>query len=742
LNTTPENKIAIATEAEPTAVPVQFSESDSGSGAFASFLQFLRKRVWLILLTALATLAAAIVLDLVVPPYYKSLAQIEIVPDMSPEFRLEQIQSMMSNGSGDEGEKLDTEIQIMQSRTLALQTIQALKLDDNQTFLPFKHGRRWNLNDPLERFTVLKAFNDDLDVKRFGHTDIIQVNVTTHSPALSALIANTLVDEYIQRSFRANFEATRRISGWLDTQLNDLRKNLENSQAQMISYQKDLGLVGLTLFSKSTGATNEGTDTLTTSLNEMIKQSAEAGVDRMMKEALYNAIQTSSPGVVDSLASAVNPELLTSRTAMLALQNQYASMSKTYGSAYPPLQNLQNQIDELNKKIAAQEGDTISSAQKQFEAARAYESQVNGVLNKQKEDAFGKGEQVSKLQFAIEDYEANRLLYDGLQVRLQESSILSGLKATSIEIVDNADVPAKPWFPRNSINLPVGLGVGLLLGFGLALVREGMDVNLKTISEIEQGLNLPLLGTIPMVKPEEIAPVTFRKQAVPSGGMSWSRIAESMRGMRTSILLSSPGSPPKVLQICSSRPAEGKSSMASLFGITLALGGAKVLLIDADLRRPRVHLSFRLGKRVGLSSVLSGKSTLQEAIVQWEEMPNLHILPAGPTPPMPSELLGAKQMEDSLSSLRTEYDFIIIDTPPVLAVTDAAVICRITDAAILVVRYGIVQRHVAQRTIDLLGRAGAHLLGVVINAVDFGSPEYSEYYGRKYSDYYGELPSE
>lgn len=742
MNHSQQNETAIATLGEPAAFSMQFPEPASGEGSFSSFLQFLRRRFWIVLFTALGTLAAAELLDLAFPPLYRSMAQIEIVPDLSPQFRLEQIQSMMSGGSGDDSEKLDTEIQIMQSPTLALETIQALHLDDNQTFLPFKHGHRWDLNNPMDRYKVLKAFDDALQVKRFEHTDIIQVDVTTHSPALSALIANTLIDKYIERSFQVNFDATKRVSGWLDGQLNGLRKNLENSQAQMIGYQKDLGLVGLSLYSRFSGMNSSGTtDTLTTNLNELIKQSANAGVDRMMKEALYNAVKTSSPGVVDTLVATANPDLLASKNALLGLENQYASMSKTYGRAYPRLQALESQIDDLKKKVATEEADTIASAQKQYEAAKAYEAQVNGTLNQQEQLAFGKGEQAAKFQFSIEDYEANRLLYDGLQQRLQESSILSGLKSTSIMTVDNADVPAKPYFPRGSINLPIGLGVGLLLGFGLALLREGMDVNLKTINEIEQGLNVPLLGTIPLVKEEEISPEMFKKLAAPTAGMSWSRIAESLRAMRTAILLSSPGSAPKVLQVCSSRPGEGKSSIATLFGITLALGGAEVLVIDADLRRPRIHSRFGLGKHAGLSSLLSGKSSLQDVITQWEEMPNLHIMPAGPTPPMPSELLGAKQMEDLIRTLRGKYDFIIIDTPPVLAVTDASVISRMTDATILVVRYGLVQRHVAQRTLDLLGRSGAHVLGVAINAVDFKSPEYSEYYGRKYSDYYGQLPA-
>lgn len=744
MNQSPEqNPQKIHTEVESPITQRLMPESLDEGGTFGSFLQFIKKRGWVMLVAVVSALGVTELINETAPKYYTSQAQIEIVPDLSPEFRLEQIQSMMGGGSGDDSEKLDTEIDIMQSPTLEMETIQALHLNESPVFLKFKSGHAWNLNDPSEQEIILKRLAADLDVKREKHTEIIQVRVTTKDPALSGLIANTLIDKYIERSFRANYQSTMRISGWLDSKLDDLRKNLEKSQTQMIAYQKDLGLVGLTLFSPSTGnQVSSSGDILVSNLDETLKASAAASVDRMMKEALFNAIKTSTPDVVDATASMTDPELLSSKESVLQLQSQYASMGHTYGTAYPPLQALQKQIDQLKQKIADEEHTAIVSAQKQYEASVQNEAMVQKSLTAQEEEAFSKGKKAAQFEFAVEDYESSRLLYDGLQERLQEAGILSGLHSTAIQEVDSANLPARPSFPRRSVDLPIGLGVGLLLGFGLALLLEGMDVNLKSIVEIEQGLGLPLIAAIPSVKTADISPENFVDHATQTPGSAWSRIAEALRAMRTSILLSSPGGHPKVIMIASSRPSEGKSSIATLFGITLALGGARVLIIDADLRRPTVHIRFSVKKQTGLSSALSGKSTLQESIAEWPKMPNLHIMPAGPTPPLPSELLGSKAMADMIDAIRSNYDFIILDTPPVLAVTDAMLVSRVTDAVILVVRYGIVQRHVAQRSIDLLERSGAHFLGVAINAVDLKAPEYSDYYGRKYSDYYGERKSE
>jgi polysaccharide biosynthesis transport protein len=194
--------------------------------------------------------------------------------------------------------------------------------------------------------------------------------------------------------------------------------------------------------------------------------------------------------------------------------------------------------------------------------------------------------------------------------------------------------------------------------------------------------------------------------------------------------------------IASTRPAEGKSSVAALTAITFALNGAKILLIDADLRRPAIHMRFKVGKGLGLSSVLSGKASLHEAVAAWPDLPNLHLLSSGPVPPLPSELLGSRQMEDLLKQTRQEYDFVIMDTPPVLAVTDASILGRLADAIILILRFGSAKKQVVLRCLDLLERSGSHVLGVAVNFVDFQAPEYEEYYGRKYYDYYGEREAE
>ncbi len=588
-------------------------------------------------------------------------------------------------------------------------------------------GHPWDLSQPAVRETLVNVFRGGLKITRQGHTSILIISYTSRNPALASLIVNNLIDNYIERSFRDNYASTAKVSGWLSSQLNDLKGNLEKSQQQMIKYQRDLGIVGF----------DPKDSVVTSSLEELNKQLADVEVDRMVKEARLHSIQSAAPEVIDAAAS-TDPALQASKQQLTQLRTQYTAMMQTYGSAYAPLKTIKAQIDQLEHNLAVAENAEVARAQKEYDAARTNEDMLRNRLNEEEQKAFDNGQKGIQFEFARSQYEANRLLYDGLQQRLQEAGIIAGLHTTSIHVIDSADVPTYPSAPRTKVNVAIGTTLGLMLGFILAFLLESLDTNLKTMTDIERTLGLPLLAAIPAVGSEELVPSDFREAAVSRGASSWSRIAEALRGLRTSILLSSPGAPPKVLMITSTRPSEGKSSLATLTAVTFALNGARVLLIDADLRRPTVHLRFRMGKGLGLSSVLSGKATVEEAILEWPELPSLHIMTSGPVPPLPSELLGSKQMEEIIADLRNSYDFILIDTPPVLPVTDAAILSRLTDAAVLVIRYGAAQRHVVQRSVDMLDRSGAHLLGVAVNAVDFKAPEYSEYYGRKYYEYYGE----
>jgi capsular exopolysaccharide synthesis family protein len=590
------------------------------------------------------------------------------------------------------------------------------------------NGQAWDMSKPNVRELLLANFGAAIRIARLGHTDILQIYATNRNPVLASMIANTLIECYIEHSYNENYSATEKISSFLNEKLYGMKAELEKSQAHILDLQKEIGVYGI----------NPSNSVVSANLEEMNKKYADAQVDRLFKESDLQQIRSSSPEVINAGLGSADPVLSAGRLRLAQLNSDYTTLVQTYGPAYPRVKTLKAEIDELQRELDSEVKAQVARAQKEVDAAASNESKLLGALNKQEKEAYGLGQKAVEYELARRDYETKRLLYDGLQERLQEAALMSGLHSTTIHTIDSADVPVGPSRPRHRFNIGVGMALGFVIGVLISLLLEAMDTNLKTMSEIEQALQLQLLAAIPQVDAENLLPAKFKEHAVTPGTSSWSKVAEALRGMRTSILLSSPGAPPKVIMVASTRPAEGKSSVAGLTAITFALNGAKVLLVDADLRRPALHLRFRMGKGLGLSSVLSGKATLDEAVVPWPDLPNVHILTSGPVPPLPSELLSSNQMEDLLTRARAEYDFVFLDTPPVLAVTDASVLGRLADATILIIRYNSAQKQVVRRCIDLLERSGTRLLGVAVNAVDFTAPEYSDYYGRKYYEYYGE----
>ncbi len=492
----------------------------------------------------------------------------------------------------------------------------------------------------------------------------------------------------------------------------------------MLEVQKDIGLVGL----------DQTQSIVLSRLVDLSHDLTGAETQRLVAEARLITLRSAPLEVLPTLSN--DPILLSLKQQLDQLRAQYASLTTQYGARNPRVVQLQSQINTLSQTMKQENTNVITRAQQEVKATIENQKALRARMDQETNSAYQGNSKAVEYTLARREYEANRSLYDGLQQRLQEAGIIAGLHSTDIRRIDPADAPDFPSSPRKSQNLMLGLLSGLGLGLFLAFIIEALDTNIKSISDIEERLGLPMLGVVPEVDAKQLSPDTFVADATSTIPGAWSRLAEAYRSLRTTILLSRAGAPPKVILISSAKPSEGKTSITTLEAIVFALNGARVLLIDSDLRRPSVHLRFRIANKVGLTSVLTGKTPLEEAIVTVPNVPTLHILPAGPVAPMPAELLGSSQMNSLIQGLRPSYDFILIDTPPVLTVTDAAVLVSISDGVVLVLRYGQASKNVVARASEILLRSGAQLLGVVLNAVDLQSSDYAEYYGRAYHDYY------
>ena len=406
---------------------------------------------------------------------------------------------------------------------------------------------------------------------------------------------------------------------------------------------------------------------------------------------------------------------------------------------------LNTQLKEVDDQIQAELNKVVVQVRNNYEAALQHQNLLQSALDQQKEEANKLNESGIEFSLLKRDVETNRTLYEGLLEKLKEAGISAGLRSNNFRIVDLARPPAAPAEPNVPRNLGFALALGITTSIGLAFLLEGLDSTVRTPEQAQMLSGLPSLGMIPLglqgdnpQGAKALLPNSGSREFIElvTQGRPQSQMAESYRALRTSLLLSSLGAPPKVILVTSALPQEGKTTTSMNTAIVLAQKGSKVLIIDADLRRPSIHKALGMGPRTGLSNVLTGSASLSQAVIQSTLLPSLYVLPAGTPPPNPAELLASSYMREVLQELREQYDHIVIDTPPTLSVTDAVIMSTNADTVVLVIRSGQTTKQALRRARDLLMRVNAKVAGVLLNAADLKSADYYYYY-----EYRGEYSS-
>ncbi len=645
---------------------------------------------------------------------------------------------------------LDTEVKILRSDLLALQVIKQLNLDKRPEFggsgQPTTPNTLPLSSDVLDMNSarisgVLGSFRGNLRVALQPNTRIIEVQFSSPNKELAATIVNTLVNTYIEQNFKTKFESTMQASDWLSKQLVDLQMKVETSQEKLVRYQKEHSILGI----------DEKQNIITQKLDELNKELTTAESDRMQKESLYKLTKSgdgdalpSEPGSTTGVDASTPSTLLERlRSQRADLKIQAAELSTQFGPSYPKLAQLNNQLKEVDLQIKAETHKLAGRLRDQYMAAAQRETMLRQAMDKQKQEANQLNESAIEYSLLKRDVETNRTLYEGLLEKLKEAGVTAGLRSNNIKVVDVARIPTAPSEPNLPRNLSFALLLGLTSGLGLAFLLENLDNSVRTPEQAQVISALPALGMIPLGSKRTAEESKGRlalassKEAVElvTQARPQSQMAESYRALRTSLLLSSLGAPPKVILVTSAMPQEGKTTTSINTAVVLAQRGVRVLLIDADLRRPGIHKALGMGPRSGLSNVLTGSAELEQAITRSPLVPSLSILPAGTPPPNPAELLASTNTRDLLESLRQDFDHIVIDTPPTLSVTDAVVLSTRADAVVLVIRSGKTTKQALRRARELLFRVNARVTGVLLNAVDLNSPDYYYYY--EYQGKYG-----
>jgi capsular exopolysaccharide synthesis family protein len=718
-----------------------------------------RRRKWVIFGSVAVGLLLALAASLYMTPKYESISVIEINKENSDALGLDTTMPMLSDASDplDHTITMETHSNALQSDTLALQVIEQLHLDKRHefewepNFLSSKEERD-EVSLPLEkaphhREKLLKVFHKNLKVKVVTNTRIIEVHYLSPDRQVAADVVNTLADDYMDQYFITRYTATAQASGWLSKQLADLKTQVEAAQQKLVDYQKQNGILG----------TDDANNIVMTRPEDLNKQLTAAQGERITREVINELVKSGNAELISGLAgnslnassSALNSlNLLQSlRTQEATLKVQYAQAATKFGSAYPTLVEMNNQMNTLNTAIQEEIKKVGSRAENDYFTALSTEHRLQDSFAKQKMDANNLKDKA--IQYTILKHEADSSsnLYDTLLEKLKSAGILSGLRSTKLVVIDPGRPGAETVHPNWLLNHGLGLVAGLLLGVALAFFQESDDNTVRNPDQIEAVTMLPQLGLIPDFKfntldrAQNVKRLFFGRTRVLISQVSKatelrplavaapaSSIADAYRQVRSSITLSDVDFP-KVFLVTSPMSQEGKTTTAINLAAVLAQQGAKVLLVDADLRRPSIESRLNILSDTGLSSILSSKNVSASAITEYTDQPGLFVLGAGPKPHNPAELLGSKHMADLMKQWRSEFDIVVMDTSPALSVTDAVVLSSKVDAVLLVARAEATTQQSLLRTRDVLFRANAKIAGFIVNAVNPNSWEYHQYYG-------------
>ena len=707
------------------------------------YLLILRKHQWLILSFMLAVVTIVSIATFRMRPVYVATARIEIDRENANILPFQGGDSY--DYMVDSDNYIETQAKILTSETLALQTIRNNVLALRPEFggsggfsEAVASGNLANQTRPPE----LAAFLGSLSVKRVPNSRLLDVSFESTDPQLAARTVNAHIATYVEQNYRSKYEATSQASDWLADQLRDFKIKVQKSEDARIAYERQNQI--WTLDDKQNMTTQR--------LSDINKQLTDAQAERMKKESLYEFAKAGNLDAVPQVQSnTALTELLKKRGDTSV---EYTDALKQYGPNFPKVQRLQAQLQEIDESIQGEKRGILDALQSDYREARQRETLLAEALDQAKAEANQMAEKMVEYNILKREAEANKALYEGLMTKMKETAISGALRSSNIRIVDPAMVPPTPARPAKTKNIILSFLVGLVGGIGLALLREYLDNTVKTPDDIETLARLPSLAVVPHFAGTNGNRRRSMLQGFSDNGherrielvaqhLPKSQMSEAFRALRTSILLSQAEHPPQVILVTSALPREGKTTAAANLAVTLAQLGDSTVLVDADLRKPGIGrlLNLGAGKYAGLSSYLAGVSSLDLVSVPHAAIPNLVAIPTGPLPPNPADLLSSHKLADAIVELRSKFKFIVIDSPPIMAATDAVILSVQADGVLLVVRSGETPKVAFTRTRDLLNSVKSRVLGVVLNAVDSRAPDY--YYSYRYYPYsYGYGPQE
>jgi succinoglycan biosynthesis transport protein ExoP len=706
------------------------------------YWKVIQKRKWIVIAFFLIVLIATAVGTFTMEPVYRGTATIQINKENPQIVDFKEIFAVNTMDM----DYYQTQYKILESRTLARRVIQTLKLSEHPEFQPkpettFEQWKSslWGslsgifgspgteVSEDERETSLIDHFLAELKIEPIRNSRLVKIHFDSNSPRLSTQVSNSLAAAYIQQNLEARFVSTEQAKEWLSKQLEDLKAKVERADENLQAFGSQHDIISL----------DEKENVTMQRLTELNETLTKAEAERMAKEALYKQTQARN---FESFPSILENKLIQDlKQATIQLEAQYMKLSETFKPEYPEMVRLKNQMEVLQKRLSSEIDKMVLGIRSDYESSLRKEALLRQAFQQQKVKALEMKEKGIQYNILKREADTNRELYKGLLMRMKEAGVSAGITASNIQIVDPAELPTRPYKPNKRLNLVLAAVVGLFLGVGLAFFFEYLDNTIKTPEDLEQWARLPSFGMVPEFsnggRKRLEKGVSYPVELITHGHPK-SMLSEAYRSIRTSILLSSSEKPPKKITVTSPNPGEGKTTTVINTAIALSQTGAQVLIIDADMRKPKVHKIFNHENGMGLSNFLSGHGHLV-SIIKKSEVPNLFYIPAGPIPPNPSELLGSNLFKKMLETLETRFDHILVDSPPVLGFADAVILSSSVNGVILTVVGGKTPRETLQRAKEVLQQTNTRILGVVINRVDIRRSDYGYYYYR-YHSYYGE----
>lgn len=694
------------------------------------YLSVLRRRRWLIAGCVAGAVALGLIVTLLMTPQYTAVTTLEIQRETQ---NFTMVKGVEPESSPVDLEFYETQYGLLQARSLADRVAVTMRLQDSEVFFTqskSKFASRWFEDGRVRPGASTRdqrireagdLLLDHLEVAPTRLSRLVQIRYTSPDPTFSRRVVDAWAQNFISLTLERRYEATSYARKFLEGRLAQLRNRIDESERQLVAYASREGIVNLpaTTPGQGEGAIQGERSLAADDLATINRELARATADRVAAESRRG---TQGGSTTEALENNAISDLRGKRAQLAA---DYARLMVQFEPDYPPARAVQTQIEQIDRALAREESRVQNTLQGAYRAALEREGALKERVARLKSGVLDLRRRSIQYNIIEREVDTNRQLYDALLQRYKEIGVSGGVGVNNISVVDPAELPEKPSRPRLLVNLALSLIGGVVIGLGLALLREQIDEGLADPAEVPKLLGIPLLGTTPRLDDGD-----------PTGALAdrKSALSEAYFSLQTNLSFSTDHGVPSSLAVTSSRPAEGKTTTSYALARALSRSSRRTLLLDADMRSPSIHFLFELGNEHGLSNYLAGHDGLGD-LIHATGIENLSVMAAGPPPPSAAELLSSSRFEAMLAELLRDFDHVVIDAPPVMGLADAPLITSKVEGSIFVIEAHGTKKSMARVALERLRATNAQLLGVVLTKFDAGRAHYG--YGYDYGYGYG-----